>query len=127
MVVALIVPPAMSRISIMKGRMNVNVVRACGTPEPPRGRSRNRAIRLPRETRVVQVASPHAGDQHGGRIGVTMERIMSYLEDIVRDLNSLDKKRLHLWSILCSHGQFLVTYRRALTMASTSFRSKGVK
>eukprot|EP00959_Pyramimonas_sp_CCMP1952_P217200 4542768-Pyramimonas_sp.AAC.1 len=68
MVVALTVPPAMSRISIMRGRMHVNVVRACGRPGPSRGWSRNRAIRLPRETRVVQVVSPHVGDQHGGRI-----------------------------------------------------------
>eukprot|EP00959_Pyramimonas_sp_CCMP1952_P376746 7890716-Pyramimonas_sp.AAC.1 len=67
MVGALIAPPAMSRISIMRGRMHVNIVRACGTPEPSRGWSCNRAIRLPRGTRVVQVVQPRVGDQHGGR------------------------------------------------------------
>eukprot|EP00959_Pyramimonas_sp_CCMP1952_P298039 6234500-Pyramimonas_sp.AAC.1 len=49
-----------------------------------------------------------------------MERITSYLEEIVRYLNTLDEKRLHLWRILCSRGQFLVTYQRAVMMASTS-------
>eukprot|EP00959_Pyramimonas_sp_CCMP1952_P087299 1826406-Pyramimonas_sp.AAC.1 len=58
----------------MRGRMNVNVVRARRTPKPPRRRSRNRAIRLSRETRVIQVASPCASDQHGGRIWVAVER-----------------------------------------------------
>eukprot|EP00959_Pyramimonas_sp_CCMP1952_P278454 5821810-Pyramimonas_sp.AAC.1 len=64
--------------------MHSNVVRACGAPEPSRGWSRNRAIRLPRETRAIQVAPPRAGDQHGGRIRATMERITSYLEDRAR-------------------------------------------
>eukprot|EP00959_Pyramimonas_sp_CCMP1952_P078820 1647765-Pyramimonas_sp.AAC.1 len=53
-----------------------------------------------------------------------MERITSYLGEIVHDLNSLDKKQLHLWSRLCSHGQFPVTDRRMLIMASTSFSFK---
>eukprot|EP00959_Pyramimonas_sp_CCMP1952_P418676 8770722-Pyramimonas_sp.AAC.1 len=82
MVVVLIAPPAMSRISIMRGRMHVNAVRACGAPEPSRRWSCNRTIRLPRETRVIQDAPPHVGDQHGGRTRVAMERITSYLEEI---------------------------------------------
>eukprot|EP00959_Pyramimonas_sp_CCMP1952_P105949 2215247-Pyramimonas_sp.AAC.1 len=77
--------------------MHVNMIRACGTPEPTRGWSHDRAIGLPRETRAVQVISPHVGDQHGGRLRVTMGRITIYLDEIVCDLNSIDKKRLHLW------------------------------
>eukprot|EP00959_Pyramimonas_sp_CCMP1952_P163210 3411799-Pyramimonas_sp.AAC.1 len=74
MVVALIVPSAVCRISIMRWRMHVNVIRAGKTAKPPRRRSRNRAIRLSGKTRVVQIRSPCVGGQHGRRIWVAMGR-----------------------------------------------------
>eukprot|EP00959_Pyramimonas_sp_CCMP1952_P239714 5009369-Pyramimonas_sp.AAC.1 len=113
----------------MRGRAHVHIIRICKTSEASRGRSRDRTVGLPRDCRVVQIKSPHVGKYHGGRIMVTMEGITVYLEKIVRDLNCIDKERLHLWSAMCSHGQFSVTCRHTLMMTSTapSFKRGKIK
>eukprot|EP00959_Pyramimonas_sp_CCMP1952_P088858 1859243-Pyramimonas_sp.AAC.1 len=72
MVVVLIAPPAVSRVSIMRGRMHVHVVRASRTTEPSLWWSRNRAIRLSGKTRIAQIAHPCGSDRHGGRKRVAM-------------------------------------------------------
>eukprot|EP00959_Pyramimonas_sp_CCMP1952_P264933 5539853-Pyramimonas_sp.AAC.1 len=62
MVVFLIVPPAILRISAMWGNAHVNIIRARRTFPPSRGRSRDRAGELPRDSWIVQIISPHVGD-----------------------------------------------------------------
>eukprot|EP00959_Pyramimonas_sp_CCMP1952_P025782 541548-Pyramimonas_sp.AAC.1 len=56
-----------------------------------------------------------------------MEGITVYQEEIVCDLNCIDKERLHLWTVLCSHGRISVTDRRMLKMTSTSSSFKNGK
>eukprot|EP00959_Pyramimonas_sp_CCMP1952_P339055 7100594-Pyramimonas_sp.AAC.1 len=56
-----------------------------------------------------------------------MKGVTVYLEQIVRDLNCVNEERLHLSSIMCSQGQFFVTYRRMLMMTSASSSFKKSK
>eukprot|EP00959_Pyramimonas_sp_CCMP1952_P152265 3185626-Pyramimonas_sp.AAC.1 len=99
---------------VMQGGMHVDVVRTRRTSRSSRGWSLDRTAGTSRDSSVIRVKSSCVGNTNRG-----------IMKMIVRDLNCVYKKGLHLRSRLCSPGYFLLTSRNMLMMACTPFPFKG--